>query len=200
MKNTLKIMTGAAFIFALSISTVNAANVRSTNANTNGQANATQKLTEAKLRVCQNKESGIQKRNIQLNKMAENMMTKFDAITTRVKTYYTEKALPNGVTVSNYDALVSEIATKKAAVQTSLTKANTDSTAFSCTSDGPKGQLTQYRVDMQAVKQSLKDYRTSIKNLIVAIHTASETSNSNLNINSNANRNANSNINTNTNQ
>lgn len=135
------------------------------------------KLTEVKLKVCQKKEAAIKKRDDQLNKMAETMLTKFADIATRVETYYTSKVVPSGKTVSNYDALVAEIGTKKTAVQTALTKANTDATAFSCTSDNPKGQLTQFRTDMQMVKQALKDYRTAIKNLIVAIRSVTGTTN-----------------------
>ena len=87
---------------------------------------------------------------------------------------YSSKAqlLPNvsGKTVSNYDALLADIQTKKSAVSTALQKGKDDFKSFSCTGDNPKGALTQFREDMQLVKQGLKDYRTSIKNLIVAVH------------------------------
>ena len=133
------------------------------------QANAGERLTEAKLKSCQAKEATIKQRSDQLTKTAENMLEKFDNIATRVEKYYSDKVVPSGKTVSNYDALVADIAAKKVLVQTALTKAQTDALAFSCTSDNPKGQLTQFREDMQAVKKALKDYRTSIKNLIVAV-------------------------------
>lgn len=135
----------------------------------NGQANREARLTEAKLKVCQNREKAIQQRSNQLAKMAKNMLTTFEKIANRVEQYYTSKVVPSGKTVSNYDALMAEIASKKEVVQTALNKVTTGAEAFSCTSDDPKGQLTQFRTDMQAVKQGLKDYRTAIKNLIVAI-------------------------------
>jgi hypothetical protein len=50
-----------------------------------------------------------------------------------------------------------------------VTTAQTNSTNFSCDGNDPKGLLTQFRTDMQTVKQALHDYRTSIKNLIVAV-------------------------------
>ena len=189
MRKTSILLATFAFAFVLSVSTANAVSTNSSQSATNTQTNATQKLNAVKLKVCQNKESAIQKRNTQLTKMADNMLTKFDGIARKVETYYTSKAIPNGKTISNYDALVSEIGTKKAAVQTNLDKANTDATAFDCNGDSPKTQLTQFRTDMQAVKQSLKDYRTSIKNLIVAIRSVSKTTNSNLNSNINTNSN-----------
>jgi len=52
------------------------------------------------------------------------------------------KVVSSGKTVSNYNSLVSEIQSKRATVSTALTKAQNDATAFSCTADDPKGQLT----------------------------------------------------------
>lgn len=172
---------------------------------TTGQTNATtgqtvgaQKLTEAKLKVCQNKEAAIQKRNDALTKMANTMLTKFDSIATRVETYYTDTVVSSGKTVPTYNTLLANIVTKKSAVQADLDKASVSDTTFNCTSDDPKGQLTQFRTDMQTVKQALKDYRTSIKNLIVAVRSVTGTTESNSN--ANLNLNSNSDLNSNTNQ
>jgi hypothetical protein len=142
------------------------------------RALAATRLADAKLKACQAREAAIQKRSDQLTKLAMNMQETFTDITTHVKTYYTDTVIPSGKTVSNYDTLIAEIATKQTAVGTALTKAQSDATAFSCTSDDPKGQLTQYRTDMQAVKNALKEYRTSIKNLIVAVRSVTGTTQS----------------------
>lgn len=144
---------------------------------TKDPANASQRLTDVKLKTCQNKKAAIQKRNNQLTKTVENMLSKFDSIAARVKAFYDNKVLPAGKTVPNYDALIAEIAAKKAAVQTALDKATTSSNIFDCASDDPKGQLNQFRTDMQTVKQGLKDYRISIKNLIVTIRSVTGTTN-----------------------
>lgn len=153
----------------------NASQAKAAKTAATGQSVAAQKLTEANLKVCQIKEAVVQRRNDSLTKMANNMLTKFDSIATRVETHYTSKAVPAGKTISNYDVLVADIAAKRSIVQIDLDKASIDDTNFSCTSDDPKGQLTQFRTDMQAVKQALKDYRTSIKNLIVAIRSVTGT-------------------------
>lgn len=201
MKKTSNIILAAVVAVFLSLVIVNTATAKNSLAVINGQSNAAadkpvtatttgqtvvaQKLTEVKLKVCQNKEAAIQKRNDQLTKTTTNMLTKFDSIATRVETYYTDKAVPAGKTVSNYDALIADIAAKKVAVQTNLDKAITDASAFKCSSDDPKSQLTQFRTDMQTVKQSLQDYRTSIKNLIVAIRSATGTTESSTNTTTN---------------
>jgi|SRR3989344_6390573 len=133
-------------------------------------SNAKTRLQDAKLKACQARENVIKNRSNSLGKLTDGMVNHFDQIVIRVEKYYTEKVVPSGKTVSNYDALLADIQTKKSAVSTALQKAKDDFKSFSCTEDDPKGVLTQFREDMQSVKQALKDYRTSIKNLIVAVH------------------------------
>ncbi len=137
------------------------------------------RLEDKRLKFCQNHEGEIKIRLVSLGNLVANMLGKFDAIAQRVEDYYNNKVVPSGKTVPNYSTLVADIASKKAAVQTALTAAQSDVAGFTCTSDNPKGQLTQYRTDMQTVKKALQDYRTSIKNLIVAVRSVvGETENS----------------------
>ncbi len=127
------------------------------------------RLQDAKLKNCQAKENGIKKRSTQLANLAKNMQEKFDATAKRVQDYYTNTVVPSGRTVAEYDNLITDIQTKKTVIQTAITNVQNNFSDFSCTSDDPKGTMTQFREDMQAVKQALKNYRTSIKNLIVAV-------------------------------
>lgn len=128
------------------------------------------RLQGAKLRACQAREDGIKNRSTHLVDLVKNIEDKFDSIAKKVEDYYTNKVVPSGKTITNYDTLVSDIIIKKTAVDASLTKAQNSLSALSCTSDNPKDTIMKFKDDMQAVKQALKDYRTSIKNLIVAIH------------------------------
>jgi len=136
---------------------------------------AQNRLTEVKLKACQARENAIKKRSEHLGQLASNMEEKFDAIAKRVEEYYTTKVVPSGKTVANYDSLVADIQAKKGAVQTALATAQRDAGSFACDGNDPKGQLLQFREDMRAVKSALKDYRTSIKNLIVAVHSVTGT-------------------------
>ena len=131
------------------------------------------KLTGGHLHACLAHENAIKNRSENMVNMGQNMETKFNNIALRVEQYYTDKALPNGEVVSNYSQLLTDIQAKKSAVDTDLTLGQTDATNFSCSSTDPKTQLTKFRTDMQTLIQGLKDYRTSIKNLIVAISTVS---------------------------
>lgn len=138
-------------------------------------ARSSQASTAGMLRACQARESAVKNRMNHLVELATNMMNKFDKHAQRVEKYYTDKVLPTGKTVSNYDSLVSDISTKKIAVQNALTKAQNDINGFNCASGDPKALMTQFRQDMQATKKALKDFRTSIKNLIVAVHSVTST-------------------------
>lgn len=136
---------------------------------------AQNRLTQAKLKACQAKENAIKKRAEHLGKLAANMQDKFDAIAKRVEEYYTTKVVPSGKTVKNYGGLVADIQTKKETVQIALTEAQNNALGFACDSNNPKGQLAQFKDDTLAVKTALKDYRTSIKNLIVAVRSVTGT-------------------------
>lgn len=133
----------------------------------------TAKRDAVKQQRCEVKEKVLDNRITSLTRLVTNMEEKFSAIVERVKKHYTEKILPKGKTVENYDALLSDIDSKKVAVDATLTSAKTNADAFTCDSDDPKAQLTQFRKDMQAVKSALKDYRKSIRDLIVAVKSVS---------------------------
>lgn len=128
------------------------------------------RLTEGKLRACQAKEKAIQQRINHLGKLVTGMESKFDNIAKRTEDFYTTKVVSSRKTVANYDALVTDIQRKKTEVQTALTKARETVNGFNCNGVDPKSQLSQFRTDMQSVIRALKDYRTAIKNLIVAVH------------------------------
>lgn len=128
------------------------------------------RLAGVRLKVCEEKRDNIKNRSEHLDELSSNMLRKFDSILSRVKDFYTNKVLPSGKSISNYEALLADIQAKKDAVQIALEQAKSDISGFSCDSANPKSQLTTYREDMQAVKRALKEYRTSIKNLIIAIH------------------------------
>ena len=138
-------------------------------------ARAQNRLTDTKLKACQARENAIKTRFERLSQLVTTMEEKFDAIAGRVEEYYTSKVVPGGKTVANYDSLIADIATKKVAVGTALTKARNNVSGFSCDGNDPKGQMMTYRSDMQGVIQELKNYRTSIKDLIVAVRSVTGT-------------------------
>lgn len=133
-------------------------------------------LTGGLLTACQSHEQVLKTRMDNLVRFATNMMDTFNRISLRVQEFYKNKVLTQGKTVGNYDALLADISVKQAVVKSDINIAQSDVNDFVCTGVDPKGHLTQFRIDMQSVKRSLKDYRTSIKNLIVAVHSVASES------------------------
>ena len=115
--------------------------------------------------------ANITRRSNHLVELADKMIKVFTSIANRVEQYYLTKVVPAGATLPTYDALVADITTKQNAITPLLEAAQADATNFSCTGNNPKAQLTQYKTDMQAVIRGLKEYRTSVRNLIVAVRT-----------------------------
>ncbi len=128
-------------------------------------------LQEGKLRACQAISSSVTTRSTHLVDLVTRMEKTFTSIADGVEQYYLTKVVPTGTILPNYDALVADITTKENAIAPLVEAAQADATGFSCTGNNPAAQLTQYRTDMQGVLKGLQDYRTSIKNLIVAVHT-----------------------------
>ncbi len=126
------------------------------------------------MRSCEARVDVVKKRMIQLTDMVTNMEETFDKIATRVQNFYSNTVLPSGHIVANYEALVADISAKKALVDAEITSTKADVTAFNCTTGDPKTHMSLFRVNMQQTKTALKNYRTSVRNLIVAVHKAAE--------------------------
>ena len=129
------------------------------------------RLEARKEKLCERVEAKITKRSEQLVNRANRMTDRFDKIAERVKEYYTEKLIPPGATIDNYDALVADVTAKGAAVDEALANAGSSIDEFDCNGDTPKGILALFRGDMRSVIAALKDHRTAVVNLIVAVRT-----------------------------
>jgi hypothetical protein len=136
-----------------------------------------QRLEGKKLEACEVREQRINRTMEQMTTRGENHIAVFTKITDRVKTFYAEK----GKTVTNYDVLVADIDAKKQAAEAAVESARSVGDVFSCDSDSPKIASEQFREAHKAQVAALKEYRTSVKNLIEAVKSAqsTETKNSN---------------------
>lgn len=125
-------------------------------------------------RSCEVRQAAVDNRMSRLVELAEKIQENFATHSQRIQDYYLSVLVPKGVTIANYDDLLANIATKKAVVQTTLATAQAGANEFSCDMVDPQTYLNTFRTDMLAVKTALQDYRTSIKDLLVAVKTASE--------------------------
>lgn len=133
-------------------------------------------LSEAKVAVCQTRQGNIQQRSSSIVERVSNQEKLFNQIAQRVEQYYNEKLLPSGKIVSNYNSLVSDIATKEAAIAPLLATASAGASNFSCDKDHPADQVLTFNQNMKSVLTALEAFRKSVRNLIVAVRTVSGTS------------------------
>lgn len=127
------------------------------------------KLADEKIKICLERSQDMKKRSEYLVQSVVEIKKKFTSIITGVEKYYKEKLVPMGITLSNYDVLITDIATRESVVTPLLEKAQADVTSFSCTADDPHGQLKQLDTDVRAVLQALQEYRTGIHNFMTAL-------------------------------
>lgn len=123
------------------------------------------RLLDAKLKVCQNREKSIVNIMQRMSDRGTKRLNVFTKISDRVQAFYVEK----GKVLGNYDALVSEINTTKAATETAVAKLKETSVTFKCDGTDPKGAVEIFRENHRSQITVLKAYRTAVKNLIVGV-------------------------------
>jgi len=124
---------------------------------------------DIKTQSCEARINSIKTRSNSLTDFTNKVIDVFEKISLRVQEYYSQKVSPVAQ-VTDYSTLVSNVTTKKLAAQAALTKAQAIGLDFNCTSDDPKSLVSDFNEQMKLVKSSLSEYRSSIKNLISAIH------------------------------
>lgn len=136
-----------------------------------------ERLDQAKLAVCEKLEDRIVSRADRLVDRVNKHTTRFDRISNKVQTFYTEKMVPKGIIVENYNQLVSNIDTKRTAVQGAAGEAASVIKEFDCGGEGPRQILASFHDQMHIVIKALREYRKGVVDLIVAVRTAFNNSN-----------------------
>jgi len=129
--------------------------------------NQVERLNAVKLKVCEHRKAKITSIMNRSVLRAERQLALFTRIAERVKTFYVDK----GYTLANYDELVAAVDAAKADAEANLETFKTLS-EFECDADDPKGSIEAFKLAVASVRQDLKDYRTSVKNLIVGVKSA----------------------------
>lgn len=125
-----------------------------------------EKLSTARKNVCDKRQVNINKIITNSNAQGTRNLAVFESIQARVIQFATQKNL----TVANYDALVADADAKRAAAQAALDISG--QTTFSCDDTDPSSPGKVVSDLMHTKHDALKDYRTAIKNLIVAVKQA----------------------------
>lgn len=124
------------------------------------------KLEGEKLTFCQKKESTLKTHMQRAIDQGENQLNVFKTIENRTKIFY----LAQGHTVSTYETASSEADDKYAIAKEIVDNLSTQT--FTCSDNNPKQILTTFHDAVTAKNQALNDYRTAVKNLIVAVKSA----------------------------
>lgn len=97
----------------------------------------------------------------------EAQIAVIDKIATRVQTFYEEKRYD----VEHYDTLVADVNRKHDAAFSALTELRGSKDAFNCETSPDQG-LSTFRTIHQRKNAALKEYKDSVKRLIIAIKSA----------------------------
>ena len=128
-------------------------------------------LTATKLKVCLKRQAKISNIMARIANRGSKQIELFNTIAERTQNFYTEK----GKTLTNYDALVADVAAKKAAAQEAVAAISIASIGFDCNSENPKGMASNFQASLKSEIETLKAYKTSVKNLIVGVKSVQST-------------------------
>ena len=148
-----------------------------TNAEANAKARlatAETRLAAAKLKVCQTREKVIDNIMSRLGDRGQKQLDLFSSIAQRTETFYTEK----GKTLASYDTLVAAVNAKKATAQAAVDTVKSSSANFKCDGTDPKGVASAFKDNLKIEIAALKEYKTTVKNLIVGVKSVQGTTSS----------------------
>jgi hypothetical protein len=123
------------------------------------------RLQDAKLRVCEKRQTVVSNIMKRISDRGQKQIDLFSGIAERTQAFYEKK----GKTLANYDALVADVVTKKVAAEEAVAMVTSQGTDFKCDGDDPKGVAAGFKDHHRHVIVALKEYKTSVKNLIVGV-------------------------------
>lgn len=123
------------------------------------------KLEAKKLETCKKREAAINKKMSSIADRATKQLAVFTKISDRTQAFYTEK----GRTLATYDTLVADVTAKRAAAETAAVTIKSTSVEFKCDGTDPKGAAASFKESQKTMNTALKEYKTSVKNLIVGV-------------------------------
>lgn len=136
-----------------------------------GHKTAQERLEGHKLRACQNREKAVTNIMNRIGDRGQKQIDLFTKIADRTQKFYVDK----GLSASNYDALVADVAAKKAAAQAAVDSTKSTAIEFKCDGDNPRGAAVHFKQSKADQHEALKAYKTSVKNLIVGVKSSKST-------------------------
>lgn len=135
-----------------------------TNSVSPGKSEEAQDVKDTHEKSCGARQASTAKILSHASLRGQNIINVFTTITERTEAFYVEK----GNVLSNYDELLSDVATKKAAAQTALMALQNVPT-FTCPVTDIKTVIGQYKSAIALQIQTLKDYKTAVQKLVEGV-------------------------------
>ena len=125
---------------------------------------------EARQKACEKHKDGIQKKLTKLGTRAQKHLDNFNTLFDKVKAY--QEA--NNLSVGNYDELVATVVAKQTAAVSAIETFKAQTATIDCTSDDPANGVAVGKTTADDMRSALKEYRSSLKNLVNALLDAKE--------------------------
>lgn len=123
-----------------------------------------------RLQSCNARKTALTNRMSNAVAAAQRHKAVFDALYTKVKTFYANKHL----NVSNYADLTAKVDSAQTDAATKITALQSLDVTVDCTqADSLAGKINAFKAAVGATRDSLKAYRAALVNLVTAIHGAS---------------------------
>ncbi len=138
------------------------------------KTNAQNRQAEAKAKQCDRRQVVVNKITAHIAERGQKQLDLFTTIATRVEVFYTK----SGKTLSNYDELVAAVNTAQASAQQTVDGIKSTTITLKCDGTDPNGAGASFKTALKSEIQTLKDYRTAVKNLIVGVKSVQGTTSS----------------------
>lgn len=123
------------------------------------------KLAENKMKVCEKRLDIIKRIMSKAHERGQKQLDVFTKIADRTNTFYEEK----NYSVANYEDLVAAVDEKRQSAELSIAMSSETIDQFVCDSEDPLAIKDLFKAQIKDQNTALKEYRTAIKDLIVAI-------------------------------
>jgi hypothetical protein len=126
-------------------------------------------------KVCEHIQNAVNHKLSAFNNHASTYLTRLNNVFTKLQAYQTTNNLP----VSNYNDLVTAATTAQTNATVAVDALNSLGSTLDCTSTDPGAMLSSVKEGATSARDSLKAYRTSLKDIVVALaHAQSNNSDS----------------------
>lgn len=129
------------------------------------QDQSANRLSENRLQKCQEHSDKINQLMQQASERSTQKLATLDQVAKRVQEFYRNR----DYNVAQYDDLVASVNQKREDAVTALSQMNVDGEQFRCNGDNPDATLAAYRDAHKAKSAAIKEYKTAVRELILAI-------------------------------